>query len=170
MNRIQFIDQQTQLSHDHTKKLLAEVPDDKWDHMPDVIRSNISWQAGHLVISQFYHAIMVIAGPQYRLNQGVPLKDYAALFSRESAPVAKFPAEFTPKNFRCHLDIVNAEARAVLMSLKEEDLDQPLEPTAYPHPIAKTKIEALTWCFRHEMWHCGQISMIKRVLGHETKW
>jgi uncharacterized damage-inducible protein DinB len=63
------------------------------------------------------------------------------------------------------LSFVNEIARNVLQELKEEDLGKPLEPSRMPHPVAKTKYEALTWNFRHEMWHCGQIAMIRRGLN-----
>lgn len=170
MNRIQFIGNQMQSARSHTKKLLTAIPQEKWLHIPAVINSNIAWQAGHLVISQFYHSVMVVAGAQTRPKKEVPIRQYASFFSRGGRPVAELPPELSPKNIIYHLDVINETAKEVLQQLTDAALDQPLEPTSYPHPIAKTKYEALCWCFRHEMWHCGQISLLGRVLGHETNW
>ena len=38
------------------------------------------------------------------------------------------------------------------------------------HPVASTKYEALSWCFKHEMWHSAEMEDIKRALGHPIKW
>ncbi|WP_439557278.1 hypothetical protein [Dyadobacter sp.] len=44
------------------------------------------------------------------------------------------------------------------------ELNNPLEPTPTPHPIATTKFEAIDWNIKHTMYHCGQIGMISRVV------
>jgi len=45
-----------------------------------------------------------------------------------------------------------------------------LIPVQFKHPIAETKHEALSWCFKHERWHCAEMEAIKRDVGHATKW
>jgi uncharacterized damage-inducible protein DinB len=53
---------------------------------------------------------------------------------------------------------------AVLTTLLDSELDNALEPTPTPHPIATTKREAIDWNIKHTMYHCGQIGLIKRVV------
>jgi uncharacterized damage-inducible protein DinB len=68
------------------------------------------------------------------------------------------------------LTFVGNYADKELDKLNDENLDEPLAQTKFPHLIAKTKYEALTWNFKHEMWHLGQISTIKRILGNPIIW
>ncbi|WP_248480271.1 hypothetical protein [Spirosoma liriopis] len=53
---------------------------------------------------------------------------------------------------------------AILASLQDWELDQPLELTPTAHPIATTKREAIDWNIKHTMYHCGQLGLIKRVV------
>jgi hypothetical protein len=148
---------------------LSETPQEIWYETPDVIQSNIAWQVGHLIVSQYYHAIAVITGPNLALFNDVPLKDYFPIYSMFTKSVHN-ELKPSPDKLFMELDIVNKYADKQLDTLTDADLDAELEPTRFPHPIAKTKYEALTWNFRHEMWHLGQISTLKRILGHPTKW
>lgn len=167
--KINFIKEQNRLTRKQTIKMLSETPQEIWYETPDVIQSNIAWQVGHLIVSQYYHAIAVITGPNFELFNDVPLKDYFPIYSMFTQSVNN-ELKPSPDKLLRELDSVNQYANAQLELLNDSDLDAPLEPTKFPHPIAKTKYEALTWNFKHEMWHLGQISTLKRILGHPTKW
>lgn len=70
-----------------------------------------------------------------------------------------------------HLDEMHATAMNILEKLSEEELDAPLEAVPnFKHPVASTKYEALAFSFKHEMWHVGQLSMLKRILGIPMQW
>ncbi|HEX9649012.1 MAG TPA: DinB family protein [Cyclobacteriaceae bacterium] len=164
MNIFDFIDYQTIESRKLVKSLLNELPAGKWYETPAGINSNIAWQAGHLVISQYFNAIIVVKGSNKEIQENIPLRQYAIWFAMGSNPT-ELKEEFTPDVFNKHLDFVAAVAQKVLFSLSEDDLSRPLEPSKMPHPIAKNKLEALSWHFKHEIWHCGQIAMIRRAIG-----
>ena len=40
----------------------------------------------------------------------------------------------------------------------------------FKHPVAETKYEALSWSFKHEMWHSAEMEAIKRELGYPIVW
>ena len=42
------------------------------------------------------------------------------------------------------------------------------DKTEIINPVAKTKYDALTFTFKHQMWHNGQIAMIKRIIGEKA--
>jgi hypothetical protein len=170
MNRIKIIDEQAQQTREFTKKLIYEVPEDKWYTTPQQINSNIAWQVGHLIMSQNFHSITVVAGANEKIKETIPLKEYAALYAMGATPLQNREAGPLPSILKRQLDFVDMVAREVLFALSDDELDNPLVTTGFPHPVAKTKYEALTWSFKHEMWHCGQISMIKRIIGIPTKW
>lgn len=57
-----------------------------------------------------------------------------------------------------------------LSLLDDRILSENLEPIPFKHPVANNKYEALSWCFKHEMWHSAEMEAIKRALGHPVKW
>jgi hypothetical protein len=65
---------------------------------------------------------------------------------------------------------VNQTAIDHLMTLPEAQLYNQLEPIPFKHPMADNKYEAISWSFKHEMWHCAEMEDIKRRLGYPTKW
>jgi len=168
-SRLEFIKEQSKSTRNQTLDILGQTPFELWDETPPVIESNISWQVGHLIVSQYYHSIAVIAKPNLEIFKKVPLKDYIPIFSMLTKSTTN-DLKPEPQKLLSDLEIVNNYALDVLDQMIDENLDDPLEPTRMPHPIANTKYEALTWSFRHEMWHLGQISTLKRIIGNPTKW
>ena len=168
MSRIEIIAQQAQWAHARTNKLLAGIPEELWYDKPDNINTSIAWQAGHLIISGYYNAIRVVAGSVEEAKRIFPIREYAITFGMGADPTAPGAVEPKAAEFKSQLLQLQQVAHEVLMSLKEEELDSELVATRMPHPIAHTKYEALMWDIQHESWHCGQISMIRRVLGNPT--
>lgn len=166
---IQFILDQNKLTRDQTLSLLKSTPTDQWDETPEVIQSNIAWQVGHLIVAQFYHSIAVITKPDPQIYTDIPLKEYIPIYSMKAKSTIN-ELQPSPETLLSHLNLVNEYVIQTINSLTDEALDQPLRPTRHPHPMAKTKYEALTWSFRHEMWHLGQIATLKRILGNPVKW
>ena len=50
-----------------------------------------------------------------------------------------------------------------LETLNDDVLAECLQPLPFKHPVAETKYEALSWSFKHEMWHSAEMEAIKRV-------
>lgn len=57
-----------------------------------------------------------------------------------------------------------------LSKLDDSILSSTLEPIPFKHPVANTKYEALSWCFKHEMWHSAEMEAIKLALGYPIVW
>jgi hypothetical protein len=162
MTEIQILQQQTENAYGWTNKLIKTIPFEKWDIMPAVIQSTINWQVGHLIMSHYFHSIMVIVGHQMDVVQQVPIKDYAALFT-DASPENSI-GEIQPALLSDQLNIVQQKSIRIISSLTSEELESQLEPTHIPHPIAKTKREAIDWNIKHTMYHCGQIGILKRIV------
>ena len=162
MNEIQILAKQTADAYGWANKVLDTIPYAKWDITPEVIQSNITWQAGHLIISFYYHSIMVIAGHQMEILQKVPMKVYSDLFTNASPAAAVGKAD--PEALHNHLRYLQQKSMEMIGTLSPGDLERNLVPTPMAHPIAKKKGEALTWNIHHTLWHCGQIGLLKRVI------
>jgi hypothetical protein len=64
------------------------------------------------------------------------------------------------------LQFVQSRSIDIVKSLTADQFDSNLEPTTIPHPIAKTKREAIDWNIKHTMYHCGQIGILKRIIDN----
>jgi hypothetical protein len=135
----------------------------QWDHIPDGIESNITWQAGHLLVSYYYHSIMVITGHQMDILREIPLKEYSELFTK-GAPV-RVVGKTSAAVLRQHLAVIEKRSIGIIETLSAEQLTAPLEPVMPQHPIAQTKLAAIDWNIKHTMWHCGQLAMLKRSIN-----
>jgi hypothetical protein len=164
MSETELLIRQTKDAYGWTHKLVTSVPFEKWDETPEVIETNATWQVGHLIMSHYFHAIMVIAGHQMDILQTVPIKAYNLIFT-DGAP-RNVIGKTNPSDLLNQLTMVQEKSLQILSKLSAADLAGRLEPTAIHHPIAKTKFESLDWNIKHTMYHCGQIGILKRVV-HE---
>jgi len=162
MDQITILAKQTESVYAWTNKLLLSIPYEKWDTTPGVIESNISWQTGHLIVSVYYHSIMVIAGHRMDILQQIPLKEYSQLFT--NAAPANSSGKIQPEQLHQQLLFMQQRSIEIIHSLSLADLKADLVPSEPAHPIANNKCEALEWNIHHTMWHCGQIGLLKRVV------
>lgn len=162
MTEIQLLINQTADAYQWTNKLVEALPLDKWQIIPPTVESSINWQVGHLIISQYFHSIMVIRGHQMDIFQQLPIRDYSEWFNL-SGP-AQSVGQVESAKLGADLLVMQQKSLAILATLQVSELDNPLEPTPTPHPIATTKREAIDWNIKHTMYHCGQIGLIKRVV------
>ena len=163
MTEQEVLVKQTLDAYDWIHKLIHDIASEKWDEVPSVVESNISWQVGHLIISIYYHSIMVIVGHQKEILELVPMREYTKLFSFDTLP-KNTVLRTTPNELKEHLKVIENKSIEVIQSIALESLPTNLEPTKMSHPVAKTKFEALSWNIKHTMWHCGQIALIKRII------
>lgn len=162
MNAVTMLAKQTENAYEWTNKLLHSIPKEKWDVLPDVVQTTVTWQAGHLILSFYYHTVMVITGHLKDVFPVVPLQQYNKLFTN-SDPKDSI-GKTNPQELHDQLIFMQKRSVDVISALTEADLEQSLAPTPTPHPIAKTKQEALDWNIKHTMYHCGQLGLIKRIV------
>ncbi|MDJ1484182.1 DinB family protein [Cytophagaceae bacterium YF14B1] len=162
MCQIEILTKQTTNTYEWVNKLIHSIPYNQWENTPAIIESNISWQMGHLLVSFYYHSIMVIVGNQKDVLQSIPLKEYSSLYT-DASPASSL-AKVNPEVLHKHVLFIQQKSLQILESLSDMDLQKNLEPTPYPHPIAKNKLEAIEWNIHHTMYHCGQIGIIRRVI------
>lgn len=171
MNKIEFLSAQLCETHSFVNRLISELPQDLWYEIPAGTDSNFAWQIGHLIISRNFHAVSVITGRNEKINKIIPLAKYVKLFNgmgtlhRSVELNTILPAVLWEQwNMIHEISVEN------LRNLPDEILNNPLEPIPFKHPVANTKYEALSWCFKHEMWHCAEMEEIKRRLNYPIVW
>jgi hypothetical protein len=162
MNEVEVLAWQTENVYQWTNKLIESVPLDRWEHSPEVLETNVAWQVGHLIMSHYFHTVMVIVGHQRDLLEKIPMRQYDEIFTNGQPSDVKGRVE--PTQLLGQLKLMQGRSLEIIKSLAPENLHNALEPTRIPHPIAKTKFESLDWNIKHTMYHCGQIGTLKRVV------
>lgn len=158
---------QTQEAHNWTYKLIDSVPEHLWDVTPDALESNIAWQVGHLIISEYYHAILVIKGFDAEITAKIDLKTHNHLYGYNSDPKNQV-GKANPLLLREQLHFIQKKVLTTIGELPVTDLEVAVEqPIKQKHPVAVTKFDAISWNIKHTMWHCGQMATIKRMV-HES--
>ncbi|TMM53346.1 DinB family protein [Maribacter algarum] len=164
MNVTELLIEQTKDAHLWTNKLIDSIPMENWNETPDTLASNISWQVGHLVISEYYHAILVVSGFDEEIMQKIDLKTHNQMYGYESVP-KELIGKCEPKLLREQLHFMQHKVIQNVSMLTMEDLESRVEqPIKQEHPVAKIKLDAVSWNIKHTMWHCGQIASIKRLI------
>lgn len=163
MTEIEVLIKQTGSAYDWTNKLMVSVPIQKWGFIAGAVGSHINWQIGHQIISIYYHTIMTTVGHIPELIEKMNLRQYTKLCGYDT--FAKDMTELSdPEKLKEDLKQMQDKSLEVISSLSENDLWESVEPTKVPHPVAKTKFEAIDWNIKHTMWHCGQMAVLKRMV------
>lgn len=171
MKQIDFLRDQIIESRNFVNRLISELPQDLWYAIPKNTDSNFAWQIGHLMISQNFHAITCITGRNDKVADIIPIICYVNIFNgmgtlhrsveKDLIPIPKLIEQF---------NVVHEICIENLSKLDDGILQQTLEPIPFKHPVANTKYEALSWCFKHEMWHSAEMESIKLALKHPIAW
>ncbi len=171
MSKIEFLIDQIIESRNFVSRLISELPQDLWYTIPENTDSNFAWQIGHLMISQNFHAITCITGRNDKVFELIPVVNYVKIFNGMGTLHRSVENSLTPPSLlKQQFDAVHEICIDGLSKLNDDILDQPLEPIPFKHPVADTKYEALSWCFKHEMWHAAEMEAIKQTLGFPIKW
>lgn len=169
--RIQFLREQFNESRSQLNKLIAEVPLDFFFNETGIPRSNIAWHVGHLILSTNYHCINLISGihKPFLTNPTtqVYMKYCVGLGSKHRVlPIGNASTEELIND----LKQVHLVSQQKLSELSDEDLSKPLESTKMKHPFATNKYEALSWAFKHDIWHCAEMELLKMNMDINHKW
>lgn len=171
MKRIEFLREQITESRDFVNRLISEIPQDLWYVIPQGTDSNFAWQIGHLMISQNFHAITCITGRNNKVFSLIPVVDYVKLFNGMGALHRSVEENIIPpRKLIEQFDAIHEICIDNLTKLDDDILENELEPIPFRHPVANNKYEALSWCFKHEMWHSAEMEAIKLALGYPIKW
>ncbi len=166
MIRLKYAVDQLLFARNYTLDLLDTIDTVDWYQMPGPPVTHIGWQVGHLAMAEYRLVLVRIRGSRPGDEQLIS-NDFLSLFGKSSVP-SNDPGDYPgPDEIRATLDRVHVAALNLVRELPVDELDKPIQE---PHPIAKTKLDALIWCGQHEMLHAGQIGLLRRQLGYSPVW
>lgn len=171
MSKIEFLKEQIVEARTFVKRLMSELPEDWWYVIPEGTDSNFIWQVGHLLVSQNFHTMTAITGVNEKVERFLPIGEYNRLFNGMGTLHRSLENNLIPvAKLKEQLETVHQICIENLETLNDDVLSEPLAPLPFKHPVAETKYEALSWSFKHEMWHSAEMESIKRELGYPIMW
>ncbi len=164
MSRLAEALEQMDFTRRYTLKRVDGVPLSEWFTIPPGGVSHIAWQVGHLAFAE-YGLCLDRLRPRTHADQSLISDTFLLAFARDSQPASA--TGFTAVEIRAVFDRVHARVMEELPTYPDADLDLPL---LKPHSLVATRIGILRYAPLHEMIHCGQIALIRRMLGNAPIW
>jgi hypothetical protein len=127
--------------------------------------SHVAWQVGHIAIAE-YRICIARLRPRTAEDERLMPDDFYQLFTQGSTagPASNYPPA---AEIRRVFDAVHSRVMEELPTYPDSDLD--LAPLI-AHPLFGTRIAGLRYAALHEMIHCGQIAILRRMLGMKPVW
>lgn len=171
MSKIDFLKEQIIEARAFVNRLMSELPEELWYIIPEGTDSNFIWQVGHLLVSQNFHTLTAVTGVNEKVGKLLPIQFYNRIFNGLGTLHRSIEKNLIPvSELRKQFEAVNEICLDNLDALNDDVLSEKLEPLPFKHPMAEIKYEALSWSFKHEMWHSAEMEDIKRCLGYPIVW
>ncbi len=163
--KLEIIKEQIDWVDNWTFNLISDI-DENDCGIVEVLNTSINWEIGHIIISKYFHSVQSILDKDNRiiteLNQKMPIAELFKYYFAGSNPLENWKNRPNKKQLLEYKNEIDLGTSRILKILTENNLT---DQTEIGNPVAKTKYEALTFTFKHQMWHNGQIAMIKRIIG-----
>lgn len=149
-----------------TERMIADVVGDEWFWQPGEGMNHIAWHLGHLAFAQYFLCLKRQRDRTVEDESLITTK-FLKKYKQGSVPKGDPEANFSVEEIRSVLAGVHERSLAELAERADVEL---LVPSPPQHPIFETKLGAVEWCSQHEMMHCGQIALLRRLMGKPPRW
>ena len=164
MSRLSEAIEQIAFVRRYTLERLDTVPQSDWFTMPPEGVTHIAWQVGHIAMAE-YRLCLERLDPRAAADKSLISDRFLAPFSREttSIPASKYPpaSEIRPVFDRVHV-ACSTSCRRTRNPIRSA--------TAETAPKFCKRIASVRYASLHEMLHCGQIALIRRMFGQKPIW
>jgi hypothetical protein len=178
--RIEIVQRLLESSRQYTLSLLEGLSDDDWFWTPDrglgdgvsatdpaaeptdaVYGSHIAWQVGHIAMAE-YGLLLFRQRGRAEVDLELMPGSFRKRFAKGSQPSPDRTAYPEPSEILSQLEKIRTQVLLELPGYDPASLDDPLDP---PTAGYATKYGAMLMAPQHEMLHCGQIGVLRRMLG-----
>ncbi len=154
---------QLEFARSYTLSLLADIPPGEWFIMPPGCATHVAWQIGHLAMAEYGLCLYRLRG-RSEIDLTLMTGSFRKFFSRGSIPEPDPAKNPSPAEIRGVFDHVHAQVLLEAPSFTAESLAEPVD---MPYAAYATKLGSLLFCSHHEMLHCGQLGLLRRLLGKQ---
>ncbi len=149
-------------SREYLLILLEDLEDEQWFFMPTgSYQTHIAWQVGHIAMAEYGLMLFRQRGRGETDLELMP-GSFRKRFAKGSQPVADATAYPSPQAILGQLQRIHQQVLLECPNFTDSQLDEPLDP---PTAAYATKYGAMLMASQHEMLHCGQIGVLRRLMG-----
>ena len=159
--RLEIAKQQIGSARSYMLGMLDGLSEDDWFAMPENAPTHIAWQAGHLAMAQYGLTLFRQRG-RAEVDTKLMSGKFRKKFMKGTNPETNLAEVVSRDDIMEALHRVNDQMLAEIDSFDGPGLDEPVE---MPFAGFPTKYGSLLFAAHHEMLHCGQIGVIRRLLG-----
>ena len=161
--KVQLAAAQIESARNYTQTLIEDVAQADWFRIPDGAPTHLAWQLGHITMAQYMLTLFRLRGKNVEDEEFIT-KPFLRRFLKGTTPDPD-PANNLPiAEIRTAFDRVYEQLMHELPGFNDDELQQTVQE---PYFGESTTIGSLLFCSHHEMLHCGQIGLIRRLLGYE---
>lgn len=151
---------QLEFARRYTLELIESVPADQWLVTPDGCPTHLTWQVGHLAVTEYGLLLFRLRGRAESDLELVP-GWFRKRYGRSSQP-----SSATDQLGRdAMLERLATIHEAGMEEVRRASPEQLMEPCELPYAGPATKLGSLLFAPMHEMIHAGQIGLLRRMLG-----
>ena len=143
--------------------MLEGLQDDDWFVLPGNSPSHIAWQVGHIAMAQYGLTLFRQRG-RAEIDSKLMAGKFRKKFMKGTTPETERDSLPSVQDIMQTLDRVNEQMLKELDSFDGAHLEEPVDQ---PYAAFSTKYGSLLFAAHHEMLHCGQIGLIRRLLGKD---
>ena len=165
--RVEIALKQLESARIYLMSMLEGLDDDDWFWTPDSqsasspFDSNIAWQVGHIAMAEYGLMLFRQRGRAEIDLELMPGK-FRKRFAKGSVPSPKREDYPAPSQILAQLEMIHQQVWVEVPEFVDAELDEPLDP---PHAGYASRYGAMLMAPHHEMLHCGQIGMLRRLMG-----
>lgn len=150
--------------------MLEGLSDEDWFWVPETAKQNesvepycshIAWQVGHIAMAE-YGLMLFRQRGRAEVDLDLMPGSFRKRFAKGSTPSLDRSGYPHPSEIRQQLDKIHAQVLAEAPHFSASSLDEALDPPTAGYP---TKFGAMLMASQHEMLHCGQIGVLRRLMG-----
>jgi hypothetical protein len=160
-HRLETAIDRIKFARQYTKRFLARLSDAEWFWCPSELTTHIAWQVGHVAVSQYNLCLRRMRGRTTADESLIP-DQFIEVFKLGSAPDPNPANNPSLAEIRQVFDAVEQQVVTELSTRNDTELDIPVEQ---PHPVFKTKLQAVEYAPLHELVHAGHIALLRRMMG-----
>lgn len=161
--RIDIVLKQLEASREYLHSLVDGLTTEQWFWVPDSpdFCTHIAWQVGHIAMAE-YGLMLFRQRGRAEVDLELMPGTFRKPFAKGSQPKADPDRYPKPAEILAQLDRIHQQVLIEVPEFDPAELDQPMDP-----PVAgyATRYGAMLMAPHHEMLHCGQIGMLRRLMG-----
>ncbi len=149
-----------EFSYAALKRNLEHITHEESLTCPEPHGNCMNWILGHVVLARGNALVMAGGEPVFGGED-------AAHYRRGSDPKAPTGKVLDLGTLRGYLEDAQQQLIASLAGMSDEELDAPLPEHLLRPPLTGSVGDALARLQNHEMYHAGQIGLLRKMLGKE---